>query len=70
MTLFFTESMYGALLDSDVRYVVGGRQFEDQQTANDVLEWLEFLHTRSEADSAFRDCIKETVLLGTGYFKI
>jgi hypothetical protein len=70
MTLFFTESMYGALLDSDVRYIVGGRGFEDQETANYVLDWLEWLHTRSDSDTAFWDCVKETVLLGTGYFKV
>ena len=70
MTLFFSESIFGALLDSDIRYIVGGRKFTDQDTGNIILEWIEYLHTRNESDTAFRDAVKETVVLGTGFFKM
>jgi hypothetical protein len=51
-------------------YRVAGRNFDDQETANYILDWLEFLHTRSESDNAFWDAVKETVIFGTGFFKV
>ena len=70
MTLFFSESIYSALLDSDIRYIVWWRDFDDQDTGNIILEWIEYLHTRNESDTAFRDALKEVVILGTGFFKM
>lgn len=70
ITLFFVESIYWALLDSDVRFIVWGRRFKDQWEAWVILDWIEYIYTRAESDEALWDAIKETVLLGTGFFKV
>lgn len=70
MSMFFSEAIFSSLLDSDTRYIVAWRKLKDQNTANYILDWLEYLHTRSESDNAFRDAIKDTVILWTWFFKI
>jgi len=70
MTLYYTESTYGSIADTEQAYRVSGRNLDDSETADFILEWIERLHTRNDSDTAFRDAVKETVLFGTGFFKV
>lgn len=69
-TLYYTESTYGAIADTEQAYKISGRNLNDGETADTILEWIEWLHTRNDSDTAFWDAVKETVLFGTGFFKV
>jgi len=38
--------------------------FEDQSIADDLLDWIEFLYTRSESNTYIWWAIKEAIITG------
>ena len=70
MTLYYTESTYGTISDAEQAYRITGRNLQDQDRADAILDWTEWLHTRVDSDTAFQDAIKETILFGTGFFRV
>jgi len=70
MTLYYTESTYWTISDAEQAYRIAGRNLNDQDTAGYVLDWIEWLHTRADSDTAFWDAVKETILFGTWFFKV